>query len=187
MSKTDQEKPDPKVGSNPDAAKNFADKNDFGAPESDRIEREYASRGVRAQDKGAPPPHATGEGQRVSGVGSNASGPASGSGGDLDPDIIGVGTGGSGVATSGQIHEPAGPDTAQQTPQRDPNRIKIHGVSKPVKGTTIDRTGGDVSTTDSGQGAAAVTNPNDPDNDANVGEISNDEASGADNSPSENG
>src|SRR5689334_3428697 len=94
-----------KVGTDHEAAKKFGGKGDFGAKESDRAEREYASRATKSQDKGGPPPHATGEGQRVSGVGSNDSGPGSGSGGDLDPDIIGVGTGGSGVAASGSIHE----------------------------------------------------------------------------------
>src|SRR2546430_3107047 len=102
-----------KVGEDVEAAKNFGGDKDFGAPESDRIEREYASRAARAQDKGGTPGHATGDGQRVEGVGANASGPGSGSGGDLDPDIIGVGTGGSGIATSGQIHEPPAADEAQ--------------------------------------------------------------------------
>lgn len=172
-----------KVGEDVEAAKKFGGKQDFGAPESDRIEREYASRAARSQDKGGAPGHATGEGQRVEGVGANASGPGSGSGGDLDTDIVGVGTGGAGIATSGQIHEPPGPDDAQSTSGK--TKPVRHGASQPVKGTTFDRTGGDVSTTGAGQGAASVTNPNDPDNDANLGEISNDEASGADNSPSD--
>jgi len=178
------QKTQPKVGEDTEAAKNFGGKNDFGAPESDRIEREYASRAARSQDKGGAPGHATGDGLRVEGVGANASGPGSGSGGDLDTDIVGVGTGGIGVATSGQIHEPSGPDDAQSTSGAK-TRPVLHGTSQPVNGTTFDRTGGDISTTGAGQGAASVTNPNDPDNDANVGEISNDEASGADNSPSD--
>jgi hypothetical protein len=49
----------------------------------------------------------------------------------------------------------------------------------------VDRTGGDVTTTGSGQGAAAATNPNVHDDDAFAGEISLDEAGGADNSPSD--
>src|SRR4051812_46324275 len=96
-----------KVGTDPNAAKNFGGKGDFGVKESDRIEREYASNSTKSQDKNGPPGHAVGDGQRVSGVGSNGSGPGSGSGGDLDPDVLGVGTGGTGVATSGAIHEPA--------------------------------------------------------------------------------
>jgi hypothetical protein len=173
-----------KVGEDPDAAKKVGGKQDFGAPESNRIQREYASRAARAQDKGGARGHATGEGQRVEGVGANASGPGSGSGGDLDPDIIGFDDG-AGIATSGKIHEPPGPDEAKSPPPLKSPPTE-HGLSKPVKGTTFDRSGGDVSTTGAGTGAAAVTNPNDPDNDANLGEISNDEASGADNSPSDN-
>ncbi len=178
------QKNQPKVGEDPSAAKKMGGKQDFGAPESDRIQREYASRATRAQDKGGTPGHATGDGQRVEGVGSNASGPGSGSGGDLDPDIIGFDDG-AGVATSGKIHEPPGPDDVKPLPPRKSAPVE-HGASKPVKGTTFDRTGGDVSTTGAGQGSASVTNPNDPDNDANLGEVSNDEASGADNSPSDN-
>jgi hypothetical protein len=101
-----------KVGSDVDAARKFGGKKDFGAPESETIEREYASRATKSQDKGAPAAHPTGEGQRVSGAGASAGGPGSASGGDLDPDFIGVGTGGSGIATSGKINEPRGPDDA---------------------------------------------------------------------------
>ena len=54
------------------------------------------------------------EGSRISGVGGNESGPGSSSGGDLDPDIIGFGTGG-GVAASGKIRQPPGPDDATGT------------------------------------------------------------------------
>src|SRR3954470_15196062 len=91
----------------------------------------------------------------VEGVGANASGPGSGSGGDLDTDIIGVGTGGTGVATSGEIHEPPGPDDAP-TPSGTKQKQGQRGASQPVKGTTFDLTGGDASTTGAGQGAAAV-------------------------------
>jgi len=179
------ESPQDKVGSSPDAAKEFGGKGDFGAKESDRIEREYASRATKSQDRNGAPAHATGDGQRVSGVGSNESGPGSGSGGDLDPDVVGVGTG-AGVAASGSIHSPAGADTAQETTQRDERRVIEHGVSKPVQGTTFSRSGGDLSTTGDGQGAAAVSNPMATNDDAFAGEISNGEAAGADNSPSDN-
>jgi len=174
-----------KVCTSPEAAKNFAGKGDFGAKESDRIEREYASRATKAQDKNGPPGHATGDGQRVSGVGSNESGPGSGSGGDLDPDIVGVGTDGTGVATSGRIHEPAGADSAQQVSEHT-NPVIEHGNSKPVQGTTFTRSPGDASTTGDGQGAASVSNPAARNDDASAGEISMGEAAGADNSPSDN-
>src|SRR5437868_2824875 len=128
-----------KVGEDVEAVKNFGGDKDFGAPESDRIQREYASRAARAQDKGGTPGHAGQDGQRVEGVGGNASGPGSGSGGDLDTDIVGVGTGGAGVATSGSIHEPPGPDDVQPNP---PKRATVkHGASQSVNGTTFDRSG----------------------------------------------
>jgi hypothetical protein len=91
-----------KVGSDLDAARNFGGNNDFGAKESDTIERSYASRGVRDQDPGGPPERATGAETRDAGVGGPASGPGCNSGGDLDTDIIGVGTGGAGVSTRWQ-------------------------------------------------------------------------------------
>src|SRR5712671_6055641 len=85
-------KPKGKVGSDSGAAKGVGGKGDFGVPENDTI--------TRTSDRGAAQPHA-GEGEgRVAGVGGNASGRGSSSGGDLDTDIIGVGTGGSGVSQS---------------------------------------------------------------------------------------
>jgi hypothetical protein len=172
---------DQKVGSNSDAAKGFGGNQDFGAPEADRAERDYASRSTKSQDKGGAPAHATGEGQRTSGVGGNASGPGSSSGGDLDTDFVGVGTGGAGVAASGKIHSPPGPDDAATVNPPKPDRQPP--LSQPP-GTTVDRSGGDVSTTGSGEGAAAANSP-DSDN-AAAGEISLDEAAGADNSPADN-
>jgi len=185
-----------KVGTDPQAAKNFGGKGDFGVHESDRIERDYASRATKSQDKGGPPAHATGEGQRVSGVGANNSGPGSGSGGDLDLDVIGVGTDGTGLATSGNIHEPAGPDDSDgssdvfgaakpRDQKSQPDQDRRNRQSPQPAGTTVNRSGGDASTTGDGQGAAAVTNPMAENNDASAGEISLDEAAGADNSPSD--
>jgi hypothetical protein len=182
-----------KVGEDRQAAKRFADKNDFGARESNRPEREYASRAAKAQDPGASPPRSGEDGARVSGAGSHASGAGAGSGGDLDTDIVGVGTGGSGVAASGKIHDPSGPDDSDGTSNefaapgpKGHARRRQHGASESVKGTTIDRSGGDVSTTAPGQGAASMGQSIAGHDDASAGEISNDEAAGADNSPSDN-
>jgi hypothetical protein len=63
-----------KVGDDPNAAKHFADKNDFGARESDRTERDYASRAAKSQDPGASPPRSGDDEGRSSGAGSHASG-----------------------------------------------------------------------------------------------------------------
>src|SRR3954471_20376600 len=92
------EKPKGKVGSNPAAADGIGGKRDFGVPESDTIERSYTSANTRASDPGAAQPHAGEDGGRVAGVGGNASGRGASSGGDIDTDIIGVGTGGSGIS-----------------------------------------------------------------------------------------
>ena len=113
-----------KVGSNPEAAKNFGSKKDFGASESDPIEREYASRAARSQDPGGEPGRAGNDGERIEGVGGNASGPGASSGGDLDPDTVGVGFEGDGVATSGKIHEPVGPDDAVDMKLEEPGSLR---------------------------------------------------------------
>jgi hypothetical protein len=90
---------------------------DFGAPESDVIERTYTSENTKRADPGAAPPRSTFEGNRTGGAGGNYAGPGSSSGGDLDPDIIGFGKGDEigGVAASGKIHDPPGPDDAAGT------------------------------------------------------------------------
>jgi hypothetical protein len=155
-----------KVGTSPEAAKRVGGKGDFGAPESNPIERQYASEAIKHQDKGGAPEHSRGDGVRVSGVGGNDSGPGSSSGGDIDLDVIGF--------------ERNGPPEENRT-----NRKIEVGKQPPMQGSTVDRSGGDVSTTNPGQGSAAVTNPAEH-SDAFAGEISMDEASGADNSPSDN-
>ena len=101
------------VGSSEKAAKAFAGGKDFGAPESDLAQREYVSQAARRRDRGTDVEHARGEGQRVTGVGSNESGPGSGSGGDLDPDYIGVGEEGTGISASGGTDRTHGPDMTE--------------------------------------------------------------------------
>jgi len=181
------------VGSNRKAAEGFAGAGDFGAEESDLAERQYVSAGTKSRDKGGFPGHSTGEGQRTSGVGANDSGPGSGSGGDLDTDILGVGDGGTGIAASGGTDRTQGPDMTERgtdtfasgKPSRGKSSIDPRRRER-VKGTTFDRSGEDTSTT-AAQGAASVNAPRARDEygDAFRGEISADEASGADNSPSE--
>src|SRR5687768_2708278 len=71
------------VGSNPDAAKSFGGKNDFGARVDHTVERDYVSANTKASDPGHAQPHA-GEtaGDRTAGVGGNATGEGASSGGD---------------------------------------------------------------------------------------------------------
>ena len=106
-----REKPKGKVGSNPAAAGKIGGKGDFGVHESDTVERSYTSANTRASDRGAAQPHAGEDEGRVAGVGGNASGPGASSGGDIDTDIVGVGTGGSGISQS-PPSAPPGADTA---------------------------------------------------------------------------
>src|SRR5262245_50256575 len=107
-----------KPGSNPEDARKVGGKGDFGAPAGGErtAERAYVSRNTKMSDPGAAQPwdweH---DGRRDHGAGARDTGPGSASGGDIDPDIVGVGTGGSGIATSGVIGRPAGPDDSDGT------------------------------------------------------------------------
>jgi hypothetical protein len=175
------EKPRGKVGSESEAAKNMGGKGDFGVSEGDTIERSYTSANTRASDPGAAQPHAGSNEGRVSGVGSNASGPGSGSGGDLDTDIVGVGTG-RGLAQN-EANDPPGPDDSTGSPREfasgPPTKNRKGPKAGKVEGSTVDRTGGDIETTASGRGAQAESRP-DPVDNAYAGEVSMDEASGQD-------
>jgi hypothetical protein len=102
-----------KPGSNPEDAHNVGGKGDFGAPAGGEhtAERDYVSRNTKASDPGnAQPWDFEHDGKRDHGAGARDTGPGSGSGGDIDPDIVGVGTGGSTFTQSGVIGRPPGPD-----------------------------------------------------------------------------
>ena len=194
-----------KPGSSAEDARKVGGEGDFGARAGGErtADRDYVSRNTKMSDPGAAQPFDwEQDGVRDHGAGGRAGGPGSASGGDIDPDIVGVGTGGSGIATSGNIGRPPGPDDsdgssdefasgghAEGRNQAGPGRI---GGAKRVQGTThsgdLDaHTGGD------GQGASAVTNPihelggdikhapHDSPGDAFAGEVSMGEASGEDN------
>ena len=193
-----------KPGSSPEDARKVGGEGDFGAPAGGErtADRDYVSRNTKMSDPGAAQPFGfEQDGVRDHGAGGRANGPGSASGGDIDPDIVGVGTGGSGIATSGVIGRPSGPDDsdgssdefasgghAEGRNQAGAGRI---GGAKRVQGTThsgdLDaHTGGD------GQGASAVTNPihelggdlkhapHDSPGDAFAGEVSMGEAMGED-------
>src|SRR5262249_36257396 len=149
---------------NPRAAKHFAGKHDFGVPETGRErDREYVSEEIKANDPGGMPEHSGSDAARTSGVGGNQSGVGSSSGGDVDTDIIGVGTGGTTIAQAGPDERTDGPDIvrAGQSPsdpfaskpppdrpnaKRDPNRRRSTPKNRRerVRGTTVDRSGGDI-------------------------------------------
>jgi hypothetical protein len=182
-----------KPGSNPDAAKDIGGKTDFGIPAKDALEQaKHRNDEYTCRPKGSQMSQ-TGEGSaREHGVGAKGGKRGRGSGGDLDPDIVGFGTpGGGGIASSGSIHEPRGADDADKAidaPHGKKRRIEGPNIGgdKRVHGDTLDHSGGDKSTTGSGGGTASVANSGNEEDDAFAGEVSNDEASGADNSPSDN-
>lgn len=185
-----------KPGSESADAKNVAGKGDFGTPVGagpDR-ERDYVNENTKRSDRGATQPmdweH---DGKRDHGVGAADSGPGSASGGDVDPDIVGVGTGGSGVATSGNIGRPPGPDDNDGTsnefasgrPAQGRNQTNVGqlGGNKRVDGDVQAR-GLDQSTNE-GEGADDVTNPPARGDDSFSTEVSSGEARGDDNTPAD--
>jgi len=209
---TKQQQQDPnaalKPGSSAEDAHKVGGKGDFGAPEGGltgrTAERDYTSRNTKVSDPGASAPYDfEHDGVRDHGAGGRDTGPGSASGGDIDPDIIGVGTGGSGVAASGNIGRAPGPDDS--TGSSDEFASGAHaqgrnqtltgnkvGGSKRVSGGSTASRDTDASTGGDPQGAAAVTNPlhelggdvkhspNDAYGDAFASEISLGEASGED-------
>lgn len=109
MSKNQNDKS--KVGSDPAAAAKFGGKNDFGVPETGHErDRAYVSQETRHSDRGNSTPRGGSDGGRTSGVGGRDSGPGSFSGGDIDPDIVGVGTGGNTISQSGPDDRTTGAD-----------------------------------------------------------------------------
>jgi hypothetical protein len=209
---TKQQKPDAnaslKPGSSAEDAQKVGGKGDFGAPEGGlsgrTAERDYVSRNTKVSDPGAANAwdfeH---DGVRDHGAGGRDTGPGSASGGDIDPDILGVGTGGSGVSLSGNVGRPAGPDDSDGSSDEFASGGRGQGRNQTLTGNQVGGskrvTGGstvvrdtDASTGGGAQGAAAVTNPiheaggdlrhspNDAYGDAFASEISLGEASGDD-------
>jgi hypothetical protein len=175
-----------KVGSDPDAAHHVGGAGDFGVRADNRIGREYASREIKQQDptnevaRSGGPEQPDDQGSRTSGVGGNASGVGSSSGGDIDPDYTGViGS----FAQAGPDDRTDGPDMLDQGDvEREASRATRDAMQSGTRASgddAIDQTAEDASTALEAQGSAAVTNPARGD-DSFAGEISNDEASGAD-------
>jgi hypothetical protein len=175
-----------KPGSDPEAARRVGGKGDFGVSADEEPERSYVSQNTKASDRGAAQPHAGSAGGRVAGVGGHDSGPGSSSGGDIDTDVVGVGTG-RGLSASGPSQRPPGPDDSHGTsedfasgkPGEGKNQTNVHkiGGSKTGKGSTVQG----ATETDSGAtGADAANNPGARGDDAFTGEVSSGEATGQD-------
>jgi hypothetical protein len=151
-----------KPGSSEQDARKVGGQGDFGAPEGGltgrTAERDYTSRNTKVSDPGATAPFDfENDGVRDHGAGGRDNGPGSASGGDIDPDIVGVGTGGSGVAASGMNGRPAGPDDVAE-PAGNAGQRKPAKAPRPPHGSTVSRDT-DASTGGGAQGASAVTNP----------------------------
>ena len=101
-----------KIGSDPKAARQFGGKNDFGVPETWTRNRSRIclARKQKSNDPGGSFSHSGSDTARTTGVGGNKSGVGSSSGGDVDTDIIGVGTGGTTISQSGPDDRRDGPD-----------------------------------------------------------------------------
>lgn len=170
-----------KPGSEAERARDVASPGDFGAhvTASRRGDRDYVSRNTKRSDRGAQQPFSHEQtGDRTSGALGRNSGPGSSSGGDIDTDIVGVGTGGSGVSqggpderigadeSDGSSNEFASPvphtraKNVKVIPARGRNQDGVGkvGGNKRVRGSVLQR-GGDVTTWGDAQGADAATNP----------------------------
>ena len=197
----------PKPGSDPKEARKVGGKGDFGARAGGErtADRDYVSRNTKMSDPGAAQPWDFEQDVvRDHGAGARDSGPGSASGGDIDTDIVGVGTGWSGIATSGVTGRPPGPDDSDGSSDEfasgghaeGRNQTNVGGKvggSKRVDGGTTHSGDLDAHTGGDGQGSSAVTNPihelggdikhapHDSPGDAFAGEVSMGEAMGEDN------
>lgn len=181
-----------KPGSESKDAKNVGGEGDFGVPvgAGPSLDRDYVNENTKRADPGAAQQMDWDpDGKRDHGVGAADSGPGSGSAGDIDPDIIGVGTGGSGITASGVTGRPLGPDDSDGTsaefasgaPAQGRNQTHVGqvGGSKRVQGDV--QTRGQDASTNEGEGGDAITNPQARGDDAFAGEVSSGEARGEDN------
>ncbi len=184
-----------KVGGGREERDKIGGKGDFGIPADQAIDRalrqddEYAARPAGSRMTGR------GDTARQHGVGAQGGGVGKGSGGDVDTDLIGVGTPGGGSVTGDTEYTP-GPDDADNgttNPSTSGRRYDEHypaqvGGDHRVKGgDTLDHGGGDASTSGGSQGASSVQGSQEDQLDnAAAGEISQGEAQGDDNSDSDN-
>jgi len=180
-----------KVGSDRDAARHVSGKGDFGVPvdKGRTSELDYASRNTKASDRGAAQARSCEfEGDRTHGAGGTASGTGSSSGGDLDPDIIGIG-GIGGISASGP-DEQIGVETDGTTRGRasgppvlhhdHPETHRAEQAQQEYRSIASAMAESGSESADSGQGADATGNAQAKADDAFAGEISSDEAEDAD-------
>ena len=171
-----------KVGSDRAADREIGCKLDFGIPASE-VTAPLPDGGIeKGPEPGTGHMRSGAQGTRTSGVGHAPGSPGAGSGGDLDTDFIGL-DGKGGIAARPASGRTQGPDIteggsgafASGPPAKGENELPAgtQGIAPEiVRGSTIDRSGGDAATTGMGGGADAATTSDDQ------GEISSDEAAG---------
>ena len=153
-----------KVGSSTTDAGHMVGKNDFGAKETDVIERNYVSEETKRNDKGGGIER-SGVESRTSGVGGNEGGPGNSSGGDFDVDndsLVGIG------------------DKNQQRPKVTPTAAKPgdRPTMDPPVIDTRNPTSGGVHDNDSSTSAADVNNETQQTGNSFKGDVTADEAAG---------
>ena len=176
---------DLKPGSSPADAAALVGSGDFGVAETDTVNRAYVSANTKASDPGNAQPHSFEHtGVRHSGSGARDNGPGSGSGGDLDTDVIGLD--GAGLATN--IDKQAPRDASESDGSSDGPASGGH--AKGEHQTLVGKVGGrheqvnvvtpsDERTLNTGSDEASNTVDTDID-DSFRGEVSSAEASGRD-------
>lgn len=175
-----------KPGSESDQAEAVGSDGDFGvhASRATQGERDYTNRNTKQSDPGAAQPWSREhDGNRRAGVQAHDSGAGSGSGGDVDPDVLGVGQSGDGLAMSGpggDAGEAATNGSSAEFASGGPATGTVPANASAFSGSTY--TGADRTTGGSSQGADAANVPGDTEvrGDGFTGEVSSDEAAGGD-------
>lgn len=188
--KSSASSPHGKVGSDRAADKEFGGKLDFGIPAARAKSPQPIGGRDKGPEQGTGPMRSGSQGTRTSGVGHAPGKPGTGSGGDLDPSFIGLDRMG-GIAAAPASGRTEGADItaggssafASGPPAKGENQTQrgAHGaVHEKQRGSTVDRTGGDASTTGWGGGSDSTAGAPQSNNidDAAAGEITSDEAGG---------
>jgi hypothetical protein len=175
-----------KVGTDPQALKDFGGKGDFGIPVRDSVVRAHED-DIESRPAGSAPGYSGSKGVRITGVGSAGGEPGHDSGGDIDTDFIGLdGHGGLAAKPVGHHDKIDGPDEAGEPSDTfasgkhaegrhnlSPGR---HGTAPYSPGDYVDHSGTDTSTVSSAD--AGSVSPQRGQEPGAEGEINLDEATG---------
>jgi hypothetical protein len=176
-----QSKKTGKVGTDPTALEQIGGTGDFGIPARDPVCRARDGE-IEGRPAGSAPGYTGDAGVRTTGVGSMGGPPGRDSGGDLDPDIIGLDGRGGLAAKPPREEELQGADTLAGgvAPSSKHGRHSIkpgtHGAAPNAQGDYVDHSGEDASTV--GPNAAGSVKPTRGDDPGGEGEVNLDEATG---------